>query len=181
MTRPIYLPGDVDEAAYGPPAWEETLPPKPEWTPAPGREQEAFMAWCLTMLDREFEERDLEAAIREMQADDQGYWLLREMADQVPFEQARKLMPHLTWEGFERYRYGTEDRKPRKAKRGAKGNAKVAAARMDNARLTIIWRKYFDGQDRRQCKPSRLDILQRRHELNEGERETIENYLFKLK
>lgn len=180
--RAIYRPGDVDEDAYGPPALEAPLPPKPTWTPAPGPEQEAFIVWSLAMLDRQYEERDLEAQIRELQAHDDGHRLLREMVDQPLFEAAQRTMPYLTRQAFNKYRYGPEDRKPRLPKKaGRKGNAKIDAARIDNARLTLIWREHFNGQDRRPCAPGRLDILKRRHGLSDDERDTVESYLFKLK
>lgn len=179
---PIYQPEDIDEDAYGPPKDEAPLPPKPKWTPAPGPEREAFITWSLAMLDRMYEEHDLEHCIRELQADYEGHRVLREIINQPLFDAARKLMPHLTSTAFARYRYGAADKKASKPKKvGRKGAAKVAAARIDNARLTIIWRKHFDGQDRRDVAPSRLDILQRRHGLTDSERDTLENYLSKLK
>lgn len=140
------------------------------------------MDWCLTMLDRIADNEDLEPALQTLMKDDAAERLLCEMVDQPDFDRARKLMPYLSRKDFERFRYGpkaTRARNPKKS--GRKANKKVRAAVIDNERLTMLWVAHFEGQMNRPCKPSRLDILERRHSLDTSERDTVENYISKLR
>ena len=61
--------------------------------------------------------------------------------------------------------------------RGIKGNAKVAAAVIDNARLTALFKRHFGGNYRRPSKPSRIEILCERHGLADWERDMVERKL----
>lgn len=182
MTPRIYKPGEVDEDAYGPSA--EEPPPLPDWNTKP-EDQGAFVQWSLAMLDREAEELNFESAARDASANDDAVMMLREMMDMRPsgaFDQARKLMPHLTWEAFRLYRYGAPKEKMRKlSKRGRKPNPNVAAAVIDNARLTAIFRRHFNGAYRRPGPPSRMDILRMRHKLSDEDCITVEGYITKFK
>ncbi len=180
MTIPprIYRPGEVDDAAYGPAEPPLAELPRPRWEPETNEEREAFIVWCFAMLDRIAEDKDLEAALRKIMEDEDAVLMLRQVADQPAFEAARKLMPLLLFEDFERFRYGRHDHRRKLA--GRKANEKIKAARVDNGRLTVLWRKHFE-EEARKVQPTRLQILQRRHGLDDGETETLENYITKLK
>lgn len=179
MTRRIYKPGEVDDDAYGP---APRARPLPKWSPEPGEEQEAFKQWCLAMLAEVSSEEELEEAMRELQADNEAEDMLRDLVEEPLFKQARELMPLLTREAFRRYRHGPEQQTPAKPnKRGAKADVKIAEARLDNARLTVLFKRHFEGNYRRPSAPSRMEILSARHELSTGQKITLENYLTKWK
>lgn len=178
MNRRLFAPGEVDDDAYGPPA-DEIYLPLPLWNPGPLRsQQDAFTQWCLAMLDREAEEHNLEAAMRELQGDERAIELLRDIAEEPLFKIAKTQMPFLTREAFQLFRHGAEERALRPSKkRGRKPNPKVVAAVIDNARLTALFKRHFHGDYRRPSKPGRIDILRARHGLTEAECNTVEGYL----
>lgn len=175
MTRLTRDPGEQDEDAYGP---APAGPPLPPWDPQTDDERAAFIEWCITMLGREAEEQDLEAAMRELQADDDATEMLRDLTEEPIFELAKAQMPFLTREAFRLYRYGPKQRRNEKLKkRGLKPNLKVVAAVIDNARLTALFKAHFNGQYRRPSAPGRIKILRARHKLKDHECKTLEGYL----
>lgn len=178
MNRRIYRPGEVDDDAFGPPLPELPLP---KWRPTPGAEQEQFTHWCLAKLAEVASEEELEAACRVLQADAEAEDMLRDLVEEPLYQQALALMPLLTRDVFRLYRHGPPS--PANVQPDAGGrpaDPKIAAARIDNARLTILFKLHF-GQHRRPCRPSRLDILRARHELSEAQCKTLEGYLSKAK
>lgn len=175
MTGNNYRPSEVDEDAYGPAPDEPPLPP---WNPQTDGERDTFLRWCLAMLDRREAEPVLERAMRELQADGQAVELLRDLVEQPMFEQACEQLPFLTRDAFRLYRHGPQEAMVKQpTKRGIKGNVNVAAAVIDNARLTTLFRQHFGGNYRRPSKPSRIDILRARHGLAEWECRVVERYL----
>lgn len=175
MTRRIYRPGEVDDDAYGPPPEEAPLP---KWRPGPGAEQEHFVQWCLAKLEDVSDTEELEAAMRELQTDVEAEEAARDLVEQPIFEKARELMPLLTRDVFRLYRHGPPAAPSIEPDKGGRpGDVKIAAARIDNARLTVLFKRHFGGKSRRPCRPSRLEILKARHDLTEEQVDTLENYL----
>lgn len=155
--------------------------PLPKWRPEPGEEQEQFMDWCLARLAEVASDDELEAAARELQADTDAEEMLRDLMEEPLFKQARSLLPLLTRDLFRLYRHGPPTVATVAPNVGGRpGDPKVAAARIDNARLTILFKQHF-GQHRRPCRPSRLQILETRHSLTAEQAKTLEAYLSKAK
>jgi hypothetical protein len=151
VTGSIYRPGEVDDDAYGPAPTERPLP---KWRPEPGEGQKQFMDWCLAMLNEVADNEQLEATIRELRADTDAESMLRDMVEEPLFETARGLMPLLTRDVFRLYRHGPPVVPTMETDFGGRpGDPKVAAARIDNARLTVLFKRHF-GRHRR-CKPSK--------------------------
>ena len=139
------------------------------------------MDWCLAMLAEVASTVELEAAIRELQADTEAEEMLRDLVEEPLFAEARTLMPLLTREAFRLYRHGPTTAATGDPNVGGRpGDPKIAAARIDNARLTLLFKRHF-GQHRRPCRPSRLEILQARHSLTAAQSKTLEGYLSKAK
>lgn len=178
MTGRIYRSGEVDDDAYGPAPTERPLP---QWRPEPGDEQAQFLDWCLAMLNEVADSEELEATVRELQADTDPESMLRDLVEEPLFERARGLMPLLPREAFRLYRHGPPVVAKGGPDRGGRpGDPKVAAARIDNARLTVLFKRHF-GQHRRPCRPSRAEILKARHSLTDAQLQTLEGYLSKAK
>jgi hypothetical protein len=108
------------------------------------------------------------------------YWL-RDLLDKPTFEALRADLPFISWEEFKQQRYGGDAEPPKRAsKPGTKADPAVAAAVIENAKLTRLFKRHF-GKTRRPSRPSRADILQVRHGLSESQVITLEGYLFKAK
>jgi hypothetical protein len=168
------MTGD-DLDAYGPSDQSRPVLPLPSWDPTTDRERRAFVRWCCAMLEREAREQDMEPAIRELQSNEEGWRLLRDLVDRPVFDRLLLELPHLSWDDFKLNRYGIDDdakKNPRAP--GIKPNLKVAAALIDNARLTVLFKHHFDGKYRRPSAPGRIAILQKRHDLADHECDMIQ-------
>lgn len=149
----------------------------PPWHSDVTAEQEAFKRWAVNALD-EFDPHDLADWMKRAHSD-YNVRLTREFGDGPLFERLRADLPHLTWDLFSAARYGPQPVKPPQ-KRGVKPNAKVAAAKADNARLTQLFRSYY-GETTRPGHPSRMAILDACHQLSPDEYATVENYITKAR
>lgn len=149
----------------------------PPWHSDERDEQAAFLNWAVEALD-EFERHDL----KEWMERANGLYsrrLLQEMADAPMFDRIKRDLPHLTWEGFCAARHGPRPGKPAE-KPGRKGSEKVAAAKADNANLTSLFKRCY-GETTRPGRPSRMAILDARHNLTQDEYATVENYITKVR
>lgn len=149
----------------------------PPWHSDDQDEQQAFLRWAVDALD-EFDPHDLSDWMERANSDHNVRRVL-EYGDRPLFERLRADLPHLTWEAFCAARYGPRPKKPL-GKRGPKGSAKVAAAKADNARLTILFLRCY-GETTRPGHPSRMAILEARHGLNAKDYATVENYITKAR
>lgn len=151
-----------------------TLPP---WHSDKREEQEALLRWAVDALD-DFDPRDLGERLAAMNSP-HNVRRTRELFDRPLFERLRADLPHLTWEAFCAARYGPKVSPP-PGKRGRKGSGKVAAAKADNERLTILFERHY-GRTKREAHPSRMAILETRHQLTTDEYLTVENYITKVR
>jgi hypothetical protein len=149
----------------------------PPWHSDDRDEQQAFLRWAVDALD-EFDPHDLSEWMERANSDYNVRQVL-EYGDRPLFERLRVDLPQLTWDAFSAARYGPKPNKPPQ-KRGVKPNAKVAAAKADNARLTQLFQRYY-GETTRPGNPSRMAILNARHDLSAGEYTTVENYITKAR
>lgn len=176
MTGRIYKPGKIDDDAYGPAPVEAPLP---KWNPESEAERRHFIWWCCEMLERD--RLDSGEAIGVSDADSPEVYWLRDLLDKPTFEALRIDLPFMTWEEFKRQRYGDDaDPSDHPIKPGTKADPEIAAAIIENTKLTTLFKRHF-GKVRRASRPSRSEILQIRHGLSEGQVITLEGYLFKAK
>ena len=151
----------------------------PSWNPENEAERRHFILRCCEMLEQD----RLESGEADQSSDPDSpevYWL-RDLLDKPTFEALQADLPYMTWEEFKRQRYGeyAEPNDP-SSKPGTKADPAVAAAIIENAKLTRLFKRHF-GKVRRASRPSRSEILQARHGLSEGQVITLEGYLFKAK
>lgn len=142
--------------------------PPPNWDTENDPEQvEAFMQWALDALD-EFAPPGLNDALQLMQSDYTARLMWKTLGvDDLEFEEARRLMPHLTRKAFDKYRHGPMPKKPRQ-KPGNRPYMPIDAAVADNANLTTLFKRHF-GKVQRKTKPTRETILTKRHNLTDDE------------